>query len=171
MPVAETPRLARSPGPAPGFLRFGVVHFAAPGVAGKLIVMMNALLRGSFRSQFLLGFVACVGLLAYAIYLQLHEGLEPCNLCIFQRLAFAGLGLVFLLGGWVAFRYGGDVALLLASDGEPGATGLFAGHAVRHPRPRAQPPRRVLAVSHLQALRRRHAAARPPFTHKRTLER
>ena len=61
--------------------------------------MMNALLRGSFRSQFLLGFVACVGLLAYAIYLQLHDGLEPCNLCIFQRLAFAGLGLVFLLGG------------------------------------------------------------------------
>ena len=36
----------------------------------------------------------------------------------------------WLLGGWVAFRYGGDVAMVLASDGEPGATGLFAGHAL-----------------------------------------
>ena len=36
----------------------------------------------------------------------------------------------WLLGGWVAFRYGGDVAMLLAADGEPGATGLFAGHAL-----------------------------------------
>ena len=53
----------------------------------------------SFRNLFLLGFAACAGLLAYAIYLQLHAGLEPCPLCIFQRVAFAALGLVFLIGG------------------------------------------------------------------------
>lgn len=52
----------------------------------------------SFRKLFLLGFAACAGLLAYAIYLQLHVGLEPCPLCIFQRVAFAALGLVFLIG-------------------------------------------------------------------------
>ncbi len=56
-------------------------------------------LRASFRSQFLIGFFACVAALAYAFYVQLHDGLEPCPLCIFQRVAFAGLGLVFLVGG------------------------------------------------------------------------
>lgn len=54
--------------------------------------------RASFRVQFLIGFVACAGLLAYAFYLQLHDGLEPCPLCIFQRVAFALLGVVFLIG-------------------------------------------------------------------------
>lgn len=54
--------------------------------------------RASFRVQFLLGFLACVGLLGYAFYTQLYDGLEPCPLCIFQRVAFAALGLVFLAG-------------------------------------------------------------------------
>lgn len=52
--------------------------------------------RWSFRLQCFAGFVACVGLIAFAIYSQLAWGLEPCPLCIFQRLAFAALGLVFL---------------------------------------------------------------------------
>lgn len=56
-------------------------------------------LRWSFRVQFLLGFLVCAGVLAYAIFLQLEMGLEPCPLCIFQRLAFAALGLLFLIGG------------------------------------------------------------------------
>ena len=55
-------------------------------------------LRWSFRLQFFLGFLACVALVGYAIWTQFHYGLEPCNLCIFQRVAFAGLALVFLLG-------------------------------------------------------------------------
>lgn len=58
--------------------------------------------RATFRTQFLLGFLACVGLLAYGFYVQLHDGLEPCPLCIFQRVAFFGLGLVFLAGGLTA---------------------------------------------------------------------
>jgi len=55
-------------------------------------------LRWNYRAQFLLGFLICAGLLAYAIFLQLKIGLEPCPLCIFQRLAFAALGLLFLIG-------------------------------------------------------------------------
>jgi disulfide bond formation protein DsbB len=44
-----------------------------------------------------LGFLACAGLIAYAIlWLQLVDELEPCPLCIFQRVAFAVLGVVFL---------------------------------------------------------------------------
>ncbi|HBK46082.1 MAG TPA: disulfide bond formation protein B [Xanthomonadaceae bacterium] len=54
--------------------------------------------RWGFRAQMALGFVICAALLAYAIFLQLHQGLEPCPLCIFQRIAFAALGVLFLLG-------------------------------------------------------------------------
>jgi disulfide bond formation protein DsbB len=44
----------------------------------------------------LAGFLLCVALIGYAIYSQLHLGLEPCPLCIFQRIGIALLGLVFL---------------------------------------------------------------------------
>jgi disulfide bond formation protein DsbB len=56
-------------------------------------------LRWSFRMQCLAGFAACAALLAYALFLQFSRGLMPCPFCIFQRIAFAALGLVFLLGG------------------------------------------------------------------------
>lgn len=53
----------------------------------------------SFRAQFLSGFVLCGGLIAYALYVQFGMLMLPCPLCILQRVAFAVLGLVFLLGG------------------------------------------------------------------------
>lgn len=76
--------------------------------------------RLSFRTLFLLGFAACAGLLVYAIYLQMYAGLEPCPLCIFQRVAFAALALVFLVGGLhapggAAARRGYGVVGLLAA--------------------------------------------------------
>jgi protein dithiol:quinone oxidoreductase len=43
-----------------------------------------------------LGFLACAGLMAFALYSQYVLGLEPCPLCIFQRVAVITLGLVFL---------------------------------------------------------------------------
>jgi protein dithiol:quinone oxidoreductase len=45
----------------------------------------------------LLGFLACVCLLAYAYYAQFVMHLEPCPLCIFQRIGIFALGLVFLI--------------------------------------------------------------------------
>lgn len=53
----------------------------------------------TFRRQFLLGAVACFALIGFAVFSQLQWGLEPCPLCIFQRIAFAALGLVLLVGG------------------------------------------------------------------------
>jgi protein dithiol:quinone oxidoreductase len=89
-------------------------------------------IQRSFRRLFLLGFVACAGLLVYAFYLQLHVGLEPCPLCIFQRIAFAALGAVFLIGGlhapsktWARRGYG-VLALLAAASGI-----VVAGNHVR----------------------------------------
>ncbi|GAB6196340.1 disulfide bond formation protein B [Lysobacter xanthus] len=54
--------------------------------------------RASFRVQFFLGFAACAALMAYALYAEHVLGLEPCPLCIFQRIAVIALGLVFLAG-------------------------------------------------------------------------
>jgi len=61
-------------------------------------------LRWSFRAQCLLGAAACALLIAYALYLQFHGGLLPCPLCIFQRIAFAALGVVLLFAGLHAPR-------------------------------------------------------------------
>lgn len=55
--------------------------------------------RWSFRAQFLLGFLACAGLIGFAIFSQFQWGLIPCPLCIFQRIAFAGVAVVGLIGG------------------------------------------------------------------------
>lgn len=55
-------------------------------------------LRWSFRAQFLLGAIACAAVVGFAIYTQIQDGLIPCPLCIFQRIAFAALGIVLLIG-------------------------------------------------------------------------
>ena len=49
------------------------------------------------RTGNLLGILACAGLLAYAYYVQFGVGLEPCPLCILQRLAVVAVGLLFVL--------------------------------------------------------------------------
>lgn len=49
------------------------------------------------RLLFFLGFLACLALLGYALYADHVLGLEPCPLCIVQRLFFILMGAVFLL--------------------------------------------------------------------------
>lgn len=44
----------------------------------------------------LVGFLACAGLMAYALYAEHVLFLMPCPLCVFQRMAVIALGLVFL---------------------------------------------------------------------------
>lgn len=84
-----------------------------------------------------LGVLACVGLLGYAWYAQAVLGLEPCPLCIFQRIGIAATGVLFLLAAlhhprrWGARVYG---VLLLA------AVLATIGVAVRHIWIQAQPP-------------------------------
>jgi len=43
------------------------------------------------------GFLMCAALMGYALYAQHYLMLEPCPLCILQRIAVVGMGLVFLL--------------------------------------------------------------------------
>ena len=49
------------------------------------------------RLSNLTGFILCAALIAYALYSQFHLGLDPCPLCIFQRVGIALTGLFFLL--------------------------------------------------------------------------
>jgi len=44
-----------------------------------------------------IGFLVCAGLMAYALYAQHVIGLDPCPLCIFQRIAVIAAGAIFLL--------------------------------------------------------------------------
>jgi disulfide bond formation protein DsbB len=69
------------------------------------------------RQGNLLGFAACAGLLAYAYYAQVVLHLEPCPLCIFQRVGIFAIGLVFLVAavhdpvGWTRRVYASLLAL------------------------------------------------------------
>ena len=42
------------------------------------------------------GFVACAGMMAYALYAEHVLYLMPCPLCVFERLATISLGIIFL---------------------------------------------------------------------------
>ena len=69
------------------------------------------------RTWFFYGFLSCVAMELAAIYFQFVLGLEPCPLCITQRLITFSLALIFLIGaihnpGLVGIRiYAGLAAL------------------------------------------------------------
>ena len=71
----------------------------------------------SARVLNLAGFLCCAALLGYALYVQNVLGVDPCPLCIFQRIGIAALGIVFLIAGlhapraWGARVYGVLLAL------------------------------------------------------------
>ena len=71
----------------------------------------------SARSANLAGALACGALLAYAYYAQFVMHLEPCPLCIFQRIGMLGIALVFAIAaahdpaGWPRRLYAGLLAL------------------------------------------------------------
>lgn len=49
------------------------------------------------RTLFTVGFMLCLALLMTALYFQFVMGLEPCPLCIFQRVFVLGVGLLLLV--------------------------------------------------------------------------
>jgi disulfide bond formation protein DsbB len=54
------------------------------------------MLNFSPRTYFLLGFLFCAALLLAALYFQFVGGLDPCPLCVSQRIMVAMVGLVML---------------------------------------------------------------------------
>lgn len=51
----------------------------------------------SLRTWYIGVFLACAGLMAFALYAQHKMFLDPCPLCIFQRIAFIWIGFWALL--------------------------------------------------------------------------
>lgn len=49
------------------------------------------------RTAYLAGFVASFALVGLALFLQVQYKLDPCPLCISQRIAFMALGVLFLI--------------------------------------------------------------------------
>jgi protein dithiol:quinone oxidoreductase len=49
------------------------------------------------RTGNLIGFAVSAALIGYALYVQYVQGLEPCPLCILQRVAVMAAGVLFLL--------------------------------------------------------------------------
>ena len=83
----------------------------------------------NFRLIYLAMFLACAGLIGFALYLQHALGLDPCPMCILQRYAFIVVGVIALaaaihnpalLGRRI---YGGLLVVMAATGG---------GIAIRH---------------------------------------
>ena len=108
---------------------------------------MTALLRP--RPIHLAVFLTCAALMAFGLYLQHAEGLEPCPLCILQRYAFVVSGVIALvaaihgpgrIGAWI---YGFLLVL---------AAGTGAGIAGRQTWLQHNPPKSASCGADLETL-------------------
>lgn len=92
------------------------------------------------RLGYALGFLACAGLIGFALYLQYYQYQDPCPLCILQRMVYMVLMGVFLVaalhgpGRAGAYFYGG---LLVVT------AGIGTAVAARHVWLQHLPPDRV----------------------------
>lgn len=67
------------------------------------------------------GFLCCAGLMGFALFAQHVLLLDPCPLCVLQRVAVIGLGIVFLIAalhdpsGWGRRAYAASLAVIAAA--------------------------------------------------------
>lgn len=86
------------------------------------------------RCGFLLALVASLGLMGIALYLQHVEGIDPCPLCIFQRVFVIAIGAVALLGvlhnPYLAGRrfYAGLIGMLAVAGGAVAGRQVWLQH-------------------------------------------
>ncbi|GAB4167120.1 MAG: disulfide bond formation protein B [Rhodocyclaceae bacterium] len=75
------------------------------------------------RSLFAAVALGCVGLLGFGLFLQHYQGIEPCPLCILQRIAFVAAGVIAAAAalhdpaGWGRSVYAGLMTLSAAAGG------------------------------------------------------
>lgn len=94
----------------------------------------------SLRLWYVLVAIAVLGLMLAALYFEHYMYLEPCPLCIFQRVAFMWIGAVALLG---ALFYPGPVGRWLVSGLVIAGSLAGAGVAGRHVYLQNLPPDQV----------------------------
>jgi len=76
------------------------------------------------------GFLACAGMMGFALYAEHVLLLSPCPLCVFQRVAVISLGIIFLIAalqnpsGWGRYVY-----VVLAFFAAAGGIGIASRHA------------------------------------------
>jgi disulfide bond formation protein DsbB len=94
------------------------------------------------RTANLAGAVACSALLAYAYYAQFVMHLEPCPLCIFQRVGIFAIGVIFAVAAahdpvaWGRRVYASVLALAALAT---------SGVAIRHLYIQSLPPGTIAA--------------------------
>jgi disulfide bond formation protein DsbB len=94
------------------------------------------------RAANFLGFAVCAALLAYAYYAQFVMHLEPCPLCMFQRIGVLFIGAIFALAaahdpaGWGRRVYAGLLSLAALTT---------IGVALRHLYIQSLPPGTIAA--------------------------
>ncbi len=91
---------------------------------------MSALSRLSVRQWSLAGLAFCVLMMAVALGLEHIVGLEPCPLCIFQRVAVISAGVVFALAAIhnPAGRLGAALYGVLGLAAVGGGIGVVSRH-------------------------------------------
>lgn len=97
------------------------------------------------RILFLGVFLVCLGLLAFGLYLQHAVHLDPCPLCILQRVAFIVIGVVALAAvihrpgrrGWTV--YGSLLTLVSVVGGGIAAWQVYLQHLPKNLVPQCGP--------------------------------
>jgi disulfide bond formation protein DsbB len=101
----------------------------------------------------LLGFIACVGMLGYAWYAQSVLGLEPCPLCIFQRIGIALIGVLFVLAAvHNPKRWGGRIYAGLLVLAALATIGVAARHVWIQSQPAGSVPACGASLSYMMQI-------------------
>lgn len=79
-------------------------------------------------------FLVCTALLGFGLYLEHVVGLDPCPLCVFQRIAYITIGIIALLAaihgpGYIAIRfYSGLITIAALTGGGIAARQVWLQH-------------------------------------------
>jgi disulfide bond formation protein DsbB len=95
------------------------------GVASLVLILLPPR-----RFGYLLAFLVCAALIGWAFWLQYGLGLEPCPLCMFQRVALIAVGLVFLAAAIHSPSRPGAAVYALLTLIFAGAGAAFAGRQI-----------------------------------------
>jgi disulfide bond formation protein DsbB len=120
-------------------LALNAYRIAAWSVAAVAITLL--ILPQSRRAAYFLGFFICAALMGWALWLQYGLDLEPCPLCVFQRIAVISTGVIFLVAALHGPRRGGAMfyAVLTLITAATGAA-LAAWHVWIQGQPKGSVP-------------------------------
>lgn len=83
-----------------------------------------------WRLGFLVLFLACAGMMGFALYHQFYQWLMPCLMCVYERIAIIGFGLFALLAALIPAKTRAGVYIYTAVLSLWGGFGAVTG--LRH---------------------------------------